>query len=83
MQIRGSSAFGALESASTQIVQRHGVTQAPGLYVLGLRFQRRRASHIIGGVGEDAALLAGHIAGRAPAPARRRGWTLTPREALS
>src|SRR5262249_12690683 len=64
-----------------ELVQRHGVTQVPGLYALGLKFQRRRASHTIGGVGEDAALLARHIAERAPVPARRRGWALTPREA--
>jgi putative flavoprotein involved in K+ transport len=44
-----------------EIIQRHGVTPAPGLYTLGLRFQRRRASHLIGGVGADAALLAAKI----------------------
>jgi putative flavoprotein involved in K+ transport len=45
-----------------EIIQRHGVTPAPGLYTLGLKFQRRRASHLIGGVGADAALLAAKIA---------------------
>lgn len=33
----------------------------PGLYVLGLRFQYRRKSHFIGGVGEDAQFLAERI----------------------
>jgi len=44
--------------ARGQIVQRRGVTALPGLYVLGLRFQARRSSHFIGGVGHDAAELA-------------------------
>ncbi len=44
-----------------EIVQRHGATPVPGLYTLGLKFQRRRASHFIGGVGEDAELLARRI----------------------
>jgi putative flavoprotein involved in K+ transport len=51
--------------ADGEIAQRHGVTQAPGLYTLGLKFQRLRRSHFIGGVGADAALLARRIvAGR-------------------
>jgi putative flavoprotein involved in K+ transport len=45
-----------------EIEHRYGVTAVPGLYVLGLRFQRRRASHFIGGVGADAAFLAEHLA---------------------
>jgi putative flavoprotein involved in K+ transport len=44
-----------------EIEHRYGITAAPGLYVLGLRFQRRRASHFIGGVGPDAAYLAEHL----------------------
>jgi putative flavoprotein involved in K+ transport len=44
-----------------EIEHRYGVTAVPGLYVLGLRFQRRRASHFIGGVGADAAYLAEHL----------------------
>ena len=40
-----------------------GVTAAPGLYVLGLRFQYRRDSNFIGGVGRDAAYVARKIAG--------------------
>ena len=37
---------------------------APGLYFLGLRFQRRMASSLIGGVGSDAALIAQQIGAR-------------------
>jgi putative flavoprotein involved in K+ transport len=44
-----------------EIQHRYGVTAVPGLYVLGLRFQRRRASHFIGGVAADAAFIAEHL----------------------
>jgi putative flavoprotein involved in K+ transport len=54
-----------------EISQHHGVTPLTGLYTLGLRFQRKRKSHTIGGVGEDAALLAARIAA-APRAARAR-----------
>jgi putative flavoprotein involved in K+ transport len=47
-----------------ELVHRNGVTPAPGLYALGLRFQRTRRSHFIGGVGEDAAQIAAAISGR-------------------
>jgi putative flavoprotein involved in K+ transport len=46
-----------------ELVHRGGVTAAPGLYGIGLRFQRTRKSHFIGGVGEDAATLARALAG--------------------
>jgi putative flavoprotein involved in K+ transport len=49
--------------ASGEIRQRRGVTPVPGLYVLGQRFQYRRNSNFIGGVGRDAAFVADHIAG--------------------
>ncbi len=49
-------------AADGEIVQHHGVTPVNGLYTLGIRFQRRRRSHFIGGVGEDAGLLAERIA---------------------
>jgi putative flavoprotein involved in K+ transport len=39
-----------------------GVTAAPGLYVLGLYFLRRRKSSFIDGVGQDAMELAAHLA---------------------
>jgi putative flavoprotein involved in K+ transport len=50
-----------------ELAHREGITRAPGLYVLGLRFQRRRNSHFIGGVGDDAAHIAAAIV-RARAP---------------
>ena len=40
-------------------------TDAPGLYFLGLRFQHRMTSSLVGGVGEDAAHVAEQIARRA------------------
>lgn len=44
---------------------RRGVaTDAPGLYFLGLRFQHRMSSSLIGGVGADAAFIAERVAQR-------------------
>jgi len=40
---------------------------APGLYFLGLRFQRRMSSSLVGGVGLDAAIVAEQIASRSDA----------------
>jgi putative flavoprotein involved in K+ transport len=48
--------------AHGEIRHRRGRTPVPGLYVLGQRFQHRRSSNFIGGVGRDAAFVAGHIA---------------------
>jgi putative flavoprotein involved in K+ transport len=39
-----------------------GVAQPPGLYFVGLRFQHRQSSALLGGVGEDAAFIASRIA---------------------
>ena len=47
-----------------EIRQYRGRTPMPGLYVLGQRFQHRRSSHLIGGVGRDASEVAEHIVGR-------------------
>ena len=44
-----------------ELVHREGVTASRGLYALGLRFQRTRKSHFLGGVGDDAARIADHI----------------------
>ena len=44
-----------------EIRQRHGVTAVPGLYVLGQRFQHRRNSNFIDGVGRDAIEVAEHV----------------------
>lgn len=40
-----------------------GIVDAPGLYALGLPFLRRRQSHLIAGVGYDAADLSAHLQG--------------------
>ena len=39
-----------------------GVVDAPGLYVLGLQFLRRRKSALLDGAGDDAAALSDHLA---------------------
>lgn len=44
------------------IVHQGGVTAVPGLYVLGMQFQRRRNSSFIDGVGADALAIAQMIA---------------------
>jgi putative flavoprotein involved in K+ transport len=43
------------------IVHRRGVTDRPGLYAIGLRFQYRRTSTFVDGARHDAAYLADHI----------------------
>ena len=58
--------------AQGEIVHRHGVTPVPGLFVLGLRFQSRRTSHTIGGVGRDAQAIADRIAAGASGSAEAR-----------
>jgi putative flavoprotein involved in K+ transport len=45
-------------------VQTRGVTAYPGLYFLGMNWLHTRKSALLIGVGEDAAHLAEHIAGR-------------------
>ncbi|MFL5281225.1 MAG: NAD(P)-binding domain-containing protein [Rhodopila sp.] len=47
--------------AAGEIVHDGGVTPEPGLYALGLRFQRRRRSNFIDGVGLDAEDLAAAV----------------------
>ena len=54
---------GALDARGTP-VHRRGITDVPGLYVLGLPFLSRRASSFIFGVEQDAARLAEHIEAR-------------------
>lgn len=44
--------------------ERGVVTDAPGLFFVGQRFQYRMTSALIGGVGDDAAFIAEQIAGR-------------------
>jgi len=47
-----------------EIIHDAGVTPAAGLYALGLNFQRTRKSSFIDGVGDDAHVIAEHIAQR-------------------
>jgi putative flavoprotein involved in K+ transport len=47
--------------ADGEIMQQGGITPSPGLYVLGLRFMRRRKSNFIDGVGTDATELADEV----------------------
>jgi putative flavoprotein involved in K+ transport len=44
-----------------EIRHRRGVTSARGVYVVGLRFQHRRDSNIIDGVGRDARFVVDHL----------------------
>lgn len=53
------------------IVQRRGVTAAPGVYVVGQRFQHRRDSGSIDGARHNAHDVVGHLCGQVPAGARR------------
>ena len=58
--------------ATGELLHREGVTPAPGLFALGLRFQRTRKSHFLGGVGDDAARIAEHIVADTGAARLRR-----------
>jgi putative flavoprotein involved in K+ transport len=56
-----------------------GVTAVRGFYALGLKWQHRKTSHQIGGVGRDARFIAAQIASPTLVPAaarRRRGFRL-------
>jgi putative flavoprotein involved in K+ transport len=46
---------------SGEIAHRGGITPSPGLYVLGLPFQRRRNSTFLDGAGRDAEHIASHL----------------------
>jgi putative flavoprotein involved in K+ transport len=66
--------------ADGELVHRRGVTSVPGLFALGLRWQSRRASHFVSGVGADAAFVADRIAAAdAPRAAARRSPARRPR----
>ena len=43
---------------------RNGITDVPGLYFLGLPWLSKMNSSFLSGVGDDAAVLADHIAAR-------------------
>jgi putative flavoprotein involved in K+ transport len=47
-----------------RILHQRGVTNSPGLYMLGLTWQHTRGSALLGWVGSDAAFLAAQIARR-------------------
>ena len=51
--------------AQGEPLHRHGVTAVPGLYFLGLQWLSKMNSSFLSGVGDDAAVLADHIATRA------------------
>jgi putative flavoprotein involved in K+ transport len=50
--------------AAGQPLQQRGMSSVPGLYFLGLQWMSRMASSFMSGVGDDAAVLADHIAAR-------------------
>jgi putative flavoprotein involved in K+ transport len=45
-------------------LHRHGIAEVPGLYFLGLQWLSKMKSSFLSGVGDDAAVLADHIAAR-------------------
>jgi putative flavoprotein involved in K+ transport len=45
-------------------IHRRGITEIPGLYFLGLQWLSKMNSSFLSGVGDDAAVLADHIAAR-------------------
>jgi putative flavoprotein involved in K+ transport len=47
-----------------EAVHRNGVSEVPGLYFLGLQWLSKMNSSFLSGVGDDAAVLADHIAAR-------------------
>lgn len=46
---------------SGQLDQHRGVTPAPGLFAVGLRFGQRRSSSLLHGARDDAAAVVGHL----------------------
>jgi putative flavoprotein involved in K+ transport len=57
-------------AADGSIVQARGVTPAPGLYVVGQRFQHRRDSTFLDGARHDAAAVVGDLRRTRPAATR-------------
>ncbi len=54
--------------ATVRLRQHRGITEQPGLYVLGLPYQSTITSHLVGGVGADARDVVDHLTARATAP---------------
>ncbi len=59
----------AIKAADGTIVHRRGVTDASGLFFVGLPWQHTRGSALIGFVKDDAAFIAGHIESHLEDPA--------------
>jgi putative flavoprotein involved in K+ transport len=51
-----------LTDATGEVRHQGGVTPSPGIYLLGMRFMRRRSSGFLGGVGPDATAIAAEAA---------------------
>ena len=45
-------------------MHRHGLTPSPGLYVVGQRWQTRRSSSFLAGMGEDARFVVSELVHR-------------------
>jgi putative flavoprotein involved in K+ transport len=58
-----------VKAESGGIIHRRGVTDAPGLFFIGLTWQHTRGSALIGFVHDDAAFIAGRIDSRLEADA--------------
>lgn len=54
-----------------EVAEQGGITAAPGVFILGLRWLRRRSSSFIEGTGRDATELAVHVADHVARRARR------------
>jgi putative flavoprotein involved in K+ transport len=54
------------------VIHRRGVTDLPGLYMLGMQWQYTRGSALLGWVQDDAQFIAQRIAERAVSATRRR-----------
>ncbi|MGZ5345770.1 MAG: flavin-containing monooxygenase [Actinomycetota bacterium] len=63
----------AIKGPDGTIVHRRGVTDASGLFFLGLPWQHTRGSALIGFVNDDAAFIAGRIDSHLEDPAGRVG----------
>jgi putative flavoprotein involved in K+ transport len=59
----------SVKDESGGIIHRRGVTDAPGLFFIGLTWQHTRGSALIGFVYDDAAFIAGRIDSRLEADA--------------
>ena len=65
-----------------RVVHRRGVTDVPGVYVLGLSWQHTRGSALLGFVADDAAHVvdaASRNSARVPGPRGAPGAQATPR----